>query len=105
MHSEFIKGCNSINISWSPPTRNASGRPVTEYLVQIKPARSVDPWINCTVYKNLHSTSCMCTSLKANSSYDVRVTAKNKLGYGWPSEIMEASTITGDFKRISRPEV
>ena len=93
LHSNFTGGCSSINVTWGPAARHALGGPATEYLAQIKRASSEEPWINCTAPKNSQSTSCMFTNLeRKNAKYDVRVMAKNNIGYGWPSEILEVST-------------
>ncbi|KAJ7350187.1 hypothetical protein OS493_037881 [Desmophyllum pertusum] len=36
LHQPILGECNSINITWSPPTREALGDPVTDYIAQIK---------------------------------------------------------------------
>ena len=92
MHSDFIRGCSSINVTWSPPARESLGGPVTGYFVQMRSGISDETWIDYALFDNPQSTSCMFTHIKTNSKYDVRVSAKNKIGYGWPSEILKAST-------------
>jgi len=99
MHLVFEGGCNSINVTWNPPSPNAEGGRVTGYLAQIKPVSSEEPWFNWTTNNVSQSTqSCVFTHLKPNSEYHVRILAQNKMGYGWPSEVSKVSTIqAGDF--------
>lgn len=92
LHSNFSRGCNSINVSWSPPAREARGRPITGYLAQTKKSSSGEKWKNCTALNDPKSTSCAFKNLKPNTKYDVRVLAKNRFGYGWPSVNLEVST-------------
>ena len=77
--------CNSINISWGPPAREALGGPVTGYLVQIKERDSKGAWYNCSFPGTLRSKFCLITNLKKNTFYKIRVMAKNSIGYGLPS--------------------
>ena len=65
---------------------------MTGYLAQIRKANSKERWSNCTTFSNSLSTSCLFKYLKPNAKFDVQVMAKNKIGYGWPSEILRAST-------------
>ena len=89
-------GCSSINLTWSPPSRDAEGGMVTGYLAQIKAASSEEPWTAKNVSQS--TQSCLFTHLKRNSEYHVRVMAQNKMGYGWPSEMSKVSTIqAGDL--------
>lgn len=90
--------CNSINITWSPPAQEALGGPVTDYLAQIKRNGSNDPWYNCSSSDTLESTFCLFTSLKKDTSYEVRVMAKNRVGYGLPSHKIIKTKITGNYK-------
>lgn len=99
LQSNFTRGCSSINVTWSPPAREALGGLITGYLAQIRKARSEEPWSNCTAFDNSLSTNCLFKHLKPNAKYDVQVIAKNKLGYGWPSEILEASTNQAGIKQ------
>ena len=92
LHSVFSGGCNTINVTWSPPARKALGGPVTGYLAQIKRTSFKEPWDNCTGFNNSLSTSCLFTHLKPNMKYDVRVIAKNNIANGWPSAVMTTST-------------
>lgn len=92
LHSVFSGGCNTINVTWSPPARKALGGPVTGYLAQIKRTSFKEPWDNCTGFNNSLSTSCLFTHLKPNMKYDVRVIAKNNIANGWPSAVLKAST-------------
>ncbi|KAL9972466.1 hypothetical protein ACROYT_G018772 [Oculina patagonica] len=77
--------CNSINITWRPPTREALGGLVTDYLAQIKRKGSKHPWFNCSSFDAFRPTSCLFTNLKKDTYYEVRVMARNKVGYGLPS--------------------
>ena len=95
-HSDLKRGCNSINLTWSPPSNDAEGGMVTGYLAQIKAASSEKQWTTKNVSQS--TQSCLFTHLKPNSEYHVRVMAKNKMGYGWPSEVSKVSTIqAGDL--------
>ena len=96
MDLDFERGCNSINLTWNPPSRDAEGGMVTGYLAQIKPASSEGQWTTKNVSQS--TQSCLFTHLKPNSEYHVRVMAQNKMGYGWPSEMSKVSTIqAGDL--------
>lgn len=90
--------CNSINITWSPPTREALGGPVTSYLAQIKRKGSEDPWYNCSSFDAKRSTSCLFTNLKKNTYYEVKVMAKNRVGCGLPSHMIIKTRNTGNYK-------
>ena len=70
--------------------RTGNRLPVVE--IQMRSGRSDETWIDYALFDNPQSTSCMFTHIKTNSKYDVRVSAKNKIGYGWPSKILKAST-------------
>ena len=95
-HLDLKRGCNSINLTWSPPSNDAEGGMVTGYLAQIKAASSEKQWTTKNVSQS--SQSCQFTHLKPNSEYHVRVMAKNKMGYGWPSKVSKVSTIqAGDL--------
>lgn len=98
-HLDFEGGCNSINVTWNPPSPNAEGGRVTGYLAQIKPVSSEEPWFNWTTNDVSQSPrSRVFTHLKPNSEYHVRILAQNKMGYGWPSEVSKVSTIqAGDL--------
>ena len=97
-HLDLKRGCNSINLTWSPPSNDAEGGMVTGYLAQIKAASSEKQWTTKNVSQS--SQSCQFTHLKPNSEYHVRVMAKNKMGYGWPSKVSKVSTIqAGDLPR------
>ena len=85
MGLDFKRGCSSINLTWSSPSRDAEGGMVTGYLAQIKAASSEEPWTAKNVSQS--TQSFLFTHLKPNSEYYVRVMAQNKMGYGWPSEI------------------
>ncbi|KAJ7385105.1 hypothetical protein OS493_017473 [Desmophyllum pertusum] len=78
--------CNSINITWSPPKREALGDPVTDYNAQIKRTGPVGNWINCTSFNISKSASCLVTHLEKDTEYDVRVMAKNKIGFDYPGK-------------------
>ena len=97
-HSDLKGGCNSINLTWSPPSNDAEGGKVTGYLAQIKAASSEESWTAKNVSQS--TQSFLFTHLKPNSEYHVRVVAQNKMGYGWPSEVSKVSTIqAGDLRR------
>ena len=99
-HLDFTAGCGSINFTWKAPSRDADGGIVTGYLAQIKETSSEElPWFNWTTNNVSHSTqSFLFNQLKPNSKYHVRITAQNKMGYGWPFEMSEVSTTeAGDF--------
>ena len=100
LHSNFTGGCSFINVTWSPPTLTARGGSVTGYLAEIYTAIAWD-WINSIVLNNSKTTSCSFTQLEPNSKYRIRVKAKNKVGYGWPTEILEANTFqTGNLSQL-----
>ena len=87
-------GSSSINVTWNPPSRDAEGGMVTGYLAQIKEVSSEEPWFNWTTNNVSQSTkSCLFTQLKQERKYHIRVMARNKMGYGWPSEMSNVSTI------------
>ena len=90
--------CNSINITWIPPTREALGGPVIDYLAQITRKDSRHPWHNCSYYDTFRSTSCLFTSLKKDTFYKVRVMAKNRDGYGLPAHKIIKTEKTGNCK-------
>ncbi|KAJ7371966.1 hypothetical protein OS493_021392 [Desmophyllum pertusum] len=92
LHQPILGECNSINITWSPPTREALGDPVTDYIAQTKRTSFDGTWNNCTLFNISKSTSCLVTHLKKDTEYGVRVMAKNKIGYGLPSNISKVST-------------
>ena len=95
MHLDFERGCSFLNLTWSPPLRDAEGRMVTGYLAQIKAANSEGPWTTKNVSQS--TQSCLFTHLERKSEYHVRVMAQFETGYGWPSEL---STIqAGDLRR------
>ena len=95
-HSDLKRGCNSINLTWSPPSHDAEGGMVTGYLAEIKAASSEEQWTTKNVSQS--TQSCLFTHLKPNSGYHVRVMAQDKMGYGWPSEVSKVSTIqAGDL--------
>lgn len=88
--------CNSINITWRPPTREALGGLVTDYLAQIKRKGSKHPWFNCSSFDAFRPTSCLFTNLKKDTYYEVRVMARNKVGYGLPSHGVIKTENTGN---------
>ena len=95
MHLDFERRCSSINLTWSPPSRDAEGGMVTGYLAQIKAASSEGPWTTKKVSRS--TQSCLFTHLEPKSEYHVRVMAQFKMGNGSPSEV---STIqAGDLRR------
>ena len=97
-HSDVKGGCNSINLTWNPPSQDAQGGIVTGYLAQIKAARSEESWTTKNVSQS--TQSFLFTHLKPNSEHYVRVMAQNKMGYGWPSEMSKVSTIqAGDLRQ------
>lgn len=91
MREAILEECNSVNVTWSPPTREALGDPVTSYLAQIRRSGSQNPWMNCTSLTNQQSTSCLFPHLEKYPDYEVRVLAKNKVGYSLPSGILRVS--------------
>ena len=96
MRLVFKRGCSSINLTWSSPSRDAEGGMVTGYLAQIKAASSEEPWTAKNVSQS--TQSFLFTYLKPNSEYYVRVMAQNKMGYGWPSEMSKVPKIqAGDL--------
>ncbi|XP_078372013.1 uncharacterized protein LOC144655597 [Oculina patagonica] len=103
LHQAILGKCNSVNVTWSPPSRQALGDPVTNYLGQIRKVGAEKRWINCTSLDTPNSTSCLFTHLNKYTEYEVRVMARNKLGYSLPSEIVKVSTSDGD--RPGRPEI
>ena len=100
LHSNFTGGCSFINVTWSPPALTAKGGSVTGYLAEIYTAIAWD-WINSIVLNNSKTTSCSFTQLEPNSKYRIRVKAKNKVGFGWPTETLEANTFqTGNLSHL-----
>jgi len=91
LRKAILEECNSVNVTWSPPAREALGDPVTSYLAQIRQSGSENPWMNCISLKNQQSTSCLFPHLEKYTDYEVRVLAKNKIGYSLPSEILRVS--------------
>ena len=91
LREAILEECNSVNVTWSPPTREALGDPVTSYLAQIRQSGSENPWMNCTSLTNQPSTSCLFPHLEKYTGYEVRLLAKNKVGYSLPSEILKVS--------------
>lgn len=100
LHSNFTGGCSFINVTWSPPALTAKGGSVTGYLAEIYTAIAWE-WINSIVLNNSKTTSCSFTQLEPNSKYRIRVKAKNKVGFGWPTETLEANTFqTGNLSHL-----
>ena len=87
LHQPILGQCNTVNITWSPPTREALGDPITSYVAQIRSSGAKEAWINCTYYHTSKLDSCLFTHLKKFTEYSVRVLARNKLGYSLPSNI------------------
>lgn len=58
---------------------------MTDYLAQIKRKGLEDPWRNCTSHNTSQATFCLFTKLDKDTLYEVRVMARNKVGYGLPS--------------------
>ena len=74
---------------------------MTGYLAQIKRNGSDDMWHNCSLPDTPHTTSCSFTNLKKDTSYEVRVMAKNKAGFGLPSHKVIKTKKTGNNTRSS----
>lgn len=70
---------------------------MTSYLAQIKINGSQDPWHNCSSSDTLPSTSCLFSGLEKDTVYEVRVMAKNRLGYGLPSHTIIKTENTGNY--------
>ena len=92
LHPPISGQCNSINVTWSPPIPGALGDPVIGYVAQIAGADPKEEWINCSLRGTLRSRTCLFTHLEKDTTYRVRVFAKNKLGYSLPSIAKEIST-------------
>ncbi|KAK3082773.1 hypothetical protein FSP39_005075 [Pinctada imbricata] len=86
----------SIIITWSGPAYDG-GSQVTGYKVEICDAEE-DKWQTLT--DNCHSTSYLAENLHPHSPYFLRVSAKNRHGFGKPSEV-SAVIVTRD----QRPEI
>ena len=92
LHPPISGQCNSINVTWNPPIPEALGDPVIGYVAQIAVADPKGEWINCSLRGTLRSRTCLFTHLEKDTTYRVRVFAKNKLGYSLPSIAKEIST-------------
>lgn len=94
--------CNSITAKWSPPTREAVGGPVMDYLAQIKRKDTEDPWRNCTSPHTSKLESCMFTNLEKDTLFEVRVKARNKIGFGWPSRNFTKTGNAGNYWSLNK---
>ncbi|XP_070549136.1 immunoglobulin superfamily member 22-like [Ptychodera flava] len=73
---------SSIHLTWTPP-EDDGGAEVTEYMVEFNETSS-KKWK--VVAEGVTDLTYTVKKLVAGSTYQFRVTAKNKAGYGAPSE-------------------
>jgi hypothetical protein len=73
-----VESSTSIDVSWKAPTLE-DGLLVTGYQVCIAHVQSVE---KCDVILRTKAFTCVVSGLKSASKYKVRVSAKNKVGYG-----------------------
>ena len=74
-------------VSWSPPEENG-GSPVLQYQLEYKEQGSA--WIDATVRKT-NNTYILISKNEKAYIYEVRVTARNKFGFGASSEVVTAA--------------
>ena len=74
-------------VSWNPPEENG-GSPVLQCQLEYKEASS--PWIDATVLKT-NNTYILISKIEKAYIYEVRITAKNKFGFGAASEVVTAA--------------
>ena len=87
MNVSTSEECNDIYAKWNSPAGETLGGTVTTYLAQIKEKDSGETWRNCTWHEDpFQFKSCVFTKLKKETHYVVRVMAKNKVGFGLPTE-------------------
>lgn len=68
------------------------------YLAQIKKNDSGETWRNCTWHENhFQFKSCVFTKLEKETNYVVRVMAKNKVGFGLPTEKLIKTGKAGNY--------
>jgi len=116
----YDRDVNGLVMSWSPPLSDG-GDPITEYLVQWRPALAPrctenEGWESvsgpgnnegngeCATVINHHTvasttytiTTLDSTALVAGTTYDVRVSAANSMGIGGWSEVVRARTPSAD---------
>ena len=73
-----VESSTSTNVSWKAPILE-DGLRVTGYQVCIAHVQSVE---KCDVILRTKTFTCVVSGLKSASKYKVRVSAKNKVGYG-----------------------
>lgn len=77
----------NLRVSWNPPEENG-GSPVLQYQLEYKEEGS--PWIDATVLKT-NNTYILISKNEKGYIYEIRVTARNKFGFGASSEVVTAT--------------
>ena len=85
-------GSNYINVSWKQPKQNDVS-PLIIVLVQARKKRQPHDWINCTD-TNLAESYCVFHQVESNTTYVIRLFARNVVGYSNTSLIGETLTKT-----------
>ena len=99
MNVSTSEECNDIYAKWNSPAGETLGGPVTTYLAQIKEKDSGETWRNCTWHEDpFQFKSCAFTKLKKETHYVVRVMAKNKVGFGLPTEKFIKTGKAGNYR-------
>lgn len=80
-------GSNEIVLSWIPA---ATGGPVTDYVVQFKPAAApADAWL--TLRDAVDQSRCVISNLSPGTDYDVQVFARNESGLSAAASVAQST--------------
>ena len=97
-----VESSSSVNVSWKAQIlENNEG--ITGYQVCIAHVQSDE---ECEVIMRTKASTCIVNGLKTASKYKIRVSAKNKVGYGKYSEdyitVTNAGKYLTDVKRLMK---
>ena len=88
-------------MTWNPPSPDSGGDPLTAYQVQLVAfGNEGSGWSNCTASVSRHS--CLCTDLRSETVYTIRVRAFNKKGPGPWACTSEATDLIGKYCNFSQ---
>ena len=79
-----ILSCQSVNVSWTPPTNNES-LPLTGYTVRYRDDKE-------QLAEEANATSAMLEGLTPNTTYNITVAARNAIGEGNESTTFSVMT-------------